>query len=199
MSSSGGLAEGRESALRRHPAHSGWSDPVRVGRLFDAVGPGLLHYLRTRTDFASAEDLVSETFIIVGEQLARFDAARGSERSWIYGIATNLLRHHLRAQTRPRRSTLYPVGNTDSVDDDVADRVDAQRRVCQLANALADLSDGDRDVLLLTAWADLESAEVAAVLGIPPGTVRSRLNRVRRHLKQTAASLNLTDSQGDES
>lgn len=199
MSSSGGLAEGREPALRRHPAHSGWSDPVRVGRLFDAVGPGLLHYLRTRTDFASAEDLVSETFIIVGEQLARFDPARGSERSWIYGIATNLLRHHLRAQARPRRSTLYPVSNTDSVDDDVADRVDAQRRVCQLANALADLSDGDRDVLLLTAWADLESAEVAAVLGIPPGTVRSRLNRVRRHLKQTAASLNFTDSQGDES
>ena len=57
----------------------------------------------------------------------------------------------------------------------------------RLAGALAQLSEADRDVLLLTSWAGLDSNEVADVLGIPVGTVRSRLHRVRKLLRANAS------------
>jgi RNA polymerase sigma-70 factor, ECF subfamily len=60
--------------------------------------------------------------------------------------------------------------------------VDAQTLARRIAPAIADLSEGDRDVLLLTSWAGLSTVEVADALGIPVGTVRSRLHRVRRQL-----------------
>lgn len=64
--------------------------------------------------------------------------------------------------------------------DAVVDRVTAQEKDRLLAGALAGLSQGDRDVLLLVAWGDLSYEEVAEALGIPVGTVRSRLHRARR-------------------
>jgi RNA polymerase sigma-70 factor (ECF subfamily) len=57
----------------------------------------------------------------------------------------------------------------------------------QIAPAIAELSDGDRDVLLLTSWAELTTVEVAEALAIPVGTVRSRLHRIRRQLRTTVA------------
>ena len=68
----------------------------------------------------------------------------------------------------------------------VADRLDAAAMAAQLAGALASLSEGDRDVLLLTSWAGLDSTEVADALDIPVGTVRSRLHRVRKWLRANA-------------
>jgi RNA polymerase sigma-70 factor, ECF subfamily len=68
----------------------------------------------------------------------------------------------------------------------VADRLDAATMAARLAGALAELSDGDRDVLLLTSWAGLDSNEVADALDIPVGTVRSRLHRVRKWLRANA-------------
>lgn len=61
--------------------------------------------------------------------------------------------------------------------------MDAEAAVRGLARGLAALSPGDRDVLLLTSWAGLDHNEVAAALGIPAGTVRSRLHRVRTALR----------------
>ncbi|MDI5982838.1 RNA polymerase sigma factor, partial [Amycolatopsis magusensis] len=69
----------------------------------------------------------------------------------------------------------------------VAGQVDAQTAARQLAGPLAALAPGDRDVLLLIAWAGLDTTEVAEALDIPAGTVRSRLHRVRRQLRKEAA------------
>ena len=74
--------------------------------------------------------------------------------------------------------------------DDVADRVSAQAARAQLADALAALAGRDRDVLLLAAWADLSYEEIAAALAIPVGTVRSRLFRARRLIRESLAGLN---------
>ena len=63
------------------------------------------------------------------------------------------------------------------------DRVEAQVKARQLTKALDGLAQRDRDVLLLTAWAGLDSTEVAQALDIPVGTVRSRLHRARHHLR----------------
>jgi RNA polymerase sigma-70 factor (ECF subfamily) len=70
----------------------------------------------------------------------------------------------------------------------VGERVDAARQVRALAAALAELSPGDRDVLMLTSWAELSTVEAAEALDIPVGTVRSRLHRVRRWLRSHATT-----------
>ena len=62
-------------------------------------------------------------------------------------------------------------------------RVDARARSAALAEGLAGLRGAERDVLLLFAWAELSYEELSVTLGIPVGTVRSRLSRAREHLR----------------
>jgi RNA polymerase sigma-70 factor (ECF subfamily) len=76
--------------------------------------------------------------------------------------------------------------------DQATDRVMAKGLQRQLAAALAELSQRDRDVLLLVALADLSHAEVAAALDIPYGTVGSRLSRARKKLRATLAAYDPT-------
>jgi RNA polymerase sigma-70 factor (ECF subfamily) len=63
--------------------------------------------------------------------------------------------------------------------------------------AIAGLSVADRDVLLLTSWAGLDTNEIAEALGIPAGTVRSRLHRVRRQLREVAPQIDLGSADVD--
>jgi RNA polymerase sigma-70 factor (ECF subfamily) len=76
----------------------------------------------------------------------------------------------------------------DPVAESYADRVDARVSAAaaqrDLARALASLAAGDREVLLLIAWAELAYDEVATALGIPVGTVRSRMHRARRKVRE---------------
>lgn len=155
------------------------------GDLFDAHAGPLHAYLASRVGRTVADDLVAETFLVAYRDRGRFDPGRGDVRSWLYGIATNLARHHLRSETRAL-AAVTRMHAEHSVHDPaprVPERVDAAASVGRLAAALAALPPGDRDVLLLTAWAELSSGEVAAALDIPVGTVRSRLHRVRQHLR----------------
>ncbi|RIJ70219.1 sigma-70 family RNA polymerase sigma factor [Nakamurella silvestris] len=177
------------------PARPG---PAEFAALFDGEAPGLLRYLGRRVGPA-APDLLSETFAVAIAGRDGFDPDRGDARGWLYGIAGNLLRRHLRQEDRGLRATarafsLDAAGDGAILAERVAGQVDAARRVSQLAGRIADLSAGDRDVLLLTAWAELDSAEVAAALNIPVGTVRSRLHRVRRQLRSHEAGLSAAPS-----
>ena len=83
----------------------------------------------------------------------------------------------------------------EDITEQIAERVSAAAAQRQLATALAALSPGDRDVLLLVALADLSHAEVAAALGIPYGTVGSRLSRARRKLRAALEPRAATDMQ----
>lgn len=188
------LPDSSATSCSAEEIHVPRAEPDVVARLFDEHGAGLLRYLGRRSGADVAEDLVGDTFAVVVEQFAVFDPTRGAERSWIYGIATNLLRHHLRSQAR-RDATVVRSGrpdvDSDVLDERVADRIDAQRRVRQLSAAIQGLTDEDRDVLLLMAWGGLTATEVADVLGIPAGTVRSRLHRTRRQLRTAAPQINV--------
>ncbi|HEU5471790.1 MAG TPA: sigma-70 family RNA polymerase sigma factor [Actinophytocola sp.] len=169
----------------------GGPDPAtEIGRLFDSYAIPLHRYLARRIGGEQAHDLVSETFLVALHQRRDYDPGRGAVRSWLFGIATNLLRRHVRQETRRLRATaraeVRAATAEPALDGRVAERVDAAVLAGRLAGALARLSEGDRDVLLLTSWAGLDSNEVADALGIPVGTVRSRLHRVRTGLRATA-------------
>ncbi|MGH3876255.1 MAG: RNA polymerase sigma factor [Actinophytocola sp.] len=177
---------------RDRPYLGGPEPAVEFGRLFDAHARPLHHYLARRVGADAAHDLVSETFLVALNQRHSYDPRRGVVRAWLYGIATNLLRRHVRQEVRGLRAVARSAGRATgqdaSHDNRVAERVDAAAMAARLAGALAQLSEADRDVLLLTSWAGLDSNEVADALGIPVGTVRSRLHRVRKWLRANASN-----------
>lgn len=156
-------------------------------QLFEAHADDLHRYLG-RLVGAAADDLVADTFVAALKGRAGFDAARASARAWLFGIANNLARNHLRRRKREHAATARLAGaaRAESHESRVVEQVDAQVRARQLATAIAGLDEADRDVLLLTSWAGMDSNEIAEALGIPAGTVRSRLHRVRRHLRTAA-------------
>jgi RNA polymerase sigma-70 factor (ECF subfamily) len=158
-------------------------------RLFDEHAGGLYRYLAGHVGVWAAEDLVAETFLLAWAQRDGYDPDRAAPRTWLYGIATNLARRYHRQQERASRAAGRVAGrelDAEAHDQRVAERVDAQVRAARLAEALARLAPGDREVLLLCGWAGLNTVEVAAALSIPEGTVRSRLHRARRWLRAHA-------------
>jgi RNA polymerase sigma factor (sigma-70 family) len=155
------------------------SDPTAFVDVFDRHFDAIYGYLRRRVGKAIADELASETFAQAFEHRRRYDGRRPDARPWLFGIALNLLRHHYRDEERALRA--YARTGVDPLH---TPGVDVERASADLASALATLSPGERDVLLLVAWAELEYEEVAEALAIPLGTVRSRLNRARGRLRE---------------
>jgi RNA polymerase sigma factor (sigma-70 family) len=143
-------------------------------------------FIARRVGQALAEDLAAETFAIAYRRRARFEPARGSLRSWLYGIAANLVRNHWRAEQHMLALDARLVPETDVPDGtEAADRrVVAALLAPQLAAALGQLTSDQREALLLYAWAELSPEEIAAALEIAPGTARSRLSRARAALRE---------------
>jgi RNA polymerase sigma factor (sigma-70 family) len=152
------------------------AEPRAFVAVFDRHFDAIHHYLRRRVGNEIADELASETFAQAFEHRKDYDARRPDARPWLYGIAHNLLRHHYRDEERALRAYAR------SLDRDASEAPNVPGS--QIAELLADLSPGERDVLLLVAWAELEYAEVADALGIPVGTVRSRLNRARARVRE---------------
>ncbi|MBC6458242.1 RNA polymerase sigma factor [Actinomadura sp. HBU206391] len=160
-------------------------DPERFAAIFDRYFSEIRRYVASRLGGGPADDVAAETFLTAFAQRHRYDAARPCARAWLYGIATNLVRRHRRTEMRAYRTLeRTPVETDGGHAERVADQVSAQQMQPRLAAALARLSAGDRDVLLLVAYGELSYEEVALALGIPAGTVGSRLNRARRQLRR---------------
>ncbi len=158
-----------------------------AARLFDEHVDAVYGYVGRRLGREAAADVVGDVFEIAVAQIDRYDSARGSERAWLFGIATNLIRRHWRTEHRRLRATervaSRPVVPGDALLD-VAERVDASTDAGRVMVAVADLAPDDRDLLLLIAWEDTPYKVCAEILGIPIGTVRSRLHRIRRELHE---------------
>jgi len=154
--------------------------------LFDKYYGSLENYLKRRLiDSSLAEDLVQETFLQAFDCRDAYDPERGSERTWLFGIATNLLRHHFRDEERGLRAYARAAYHeTDSLDEDtVCFRLDAEAQARAIADAIASLSAPLRDVVALHYQAGLPQREVAAALQIPLGTVKTRLLTARANLR----------------
>jgi RNA polymerase sigma-70 factor (ECF subfamily) len=157
-------------------------DPDQFAAIFDRHAPYVHRYLARRLGREAADDLVAETFLVAFGKRKRYDQSRADARPWLYGIATNLVSQHRRDEARQLRlrNALSPEPDVASHAEQVVAQVAAQAMGRLLGTALTELSTGDRDVLLLIAWEGLTYDQVATALDIPVGTVRSRLNRARK-------------------
>ncbi|MEU0979501.1 sigma-70 family RNA polymerase sigma factor [Streptomyces griseus] len=179
----GGEGEGRAGDDADVIARS-LDEPELFAGLYDRHAPDIHRYAARRLGEGAADDITAETFLIAFRTRDRYDTARRLARPWLYGIAANLIGKHRRTEVRALRA-LARTGH-DPVAASWSERSDDRLAVrAPLAGALASLSPGDRHVLLLVAWADLGYQEVADALRIPLGTVRSRLNRARRKVRES--------------
>ncbi|MET7639684.1 RNA polymerase sigma factor [Streptomyces sp. NPDC005438] len=179
--------------------HASLTDPERFAELYDRHASDIHRYIARRLGAEVADDLVAETFLAAFRRRDRFDPRRGEARPWLYGIASKLVAGHRRFEVRQYRLLARTAHDPVAEDhrDRADDRVAAAAVTRQLAAALARLSKGDRDVLLLIAWESLTYEEVAQALDIPVGTVRSRLNRARKKVRKALGGVDPTDA-GEE-
>jgi RNA polymerase sigma factor (sigma-70 family) len=156
--------------------------PELMGVLYERHALPVFRYLARRAGPSAAEDLLSEVFIAALSASSRVVAHdSGSALPWLYGIALNVVRRHFRQRRPAQGAARDPGPDWDAVDD----RLDARAERGRLRAALADLSESDRELLLVVAWEGLTYAEAATALGISPGAARTRLHRARRRALKT--------------
>ncbi|WP_066368453.1 RNA polymerase sigma factor [Herbidospora mongoliensis] len=158
------------------------AEPECFAALFDRHAPHLHAYVARRLGPDVADDVVSDTFLDAFRRRHVYDPRHTDARPWLYGIASNLVGKHRRRETARYRAYAR-TGPDETIAALVEEGVTTLAVNRPLLRALASLKPGDRDVLLLVAWAQFTYGEVALALSIPVGTVRSRLNRARAKVK----------------
>ncbi|MFD3452465.1 RNA polymerase sigma factor [Streptomyces sp. NPDC058691] len=162
-------------------------DPAAFGRLFDDhAGVVYRHAVRVLGNWATAEDIVSLTFLEAWRTRERVRVDGGSLQPWLLGIATNVMRNTARAARR-HQGALARLPLRDAVPDfadELADRLADAEQLGAARRALEQLRRPEREVFALCVWAGLDSAAAAEALDVTVGTVRSRLSRARARLRK---------------
>lgn len=161
--------------------------PASFGELFDRHATTMFRYFVRRVGPHDADTLLGELFRIAFEKRASFDTDRAQARPWLYGIASNLLARHQQAEARRLKATAGLVNRSVAASDPYSEidaRLDASKLWADVAAAIVTLPKEERDTLLLFAWEGMPYDQIAAALEVPVGTVRSRLNRARRRIRE---------------
>ncbi|MER7586014.1 sigma-70 family RNA polymerase sigma factor [Micromonospora sp. NPDC127501] len=173
-----------ESSLR---ARVRAGDAGAFAGLFDTYARSVYnHAFRLTADWATAEDVMAATYLQAWRSRERVTEEGGSLRPWLLGIATNEARNHARSNRRYRRVAAALLASDFTLPDhadEVAGRLDDSRRIAAAIDALARLRRPEREVLTLCLWEGLDYESAAEALGVPVGTVRSRLSRARARLR----------------
>ncbi len=179
-------------------------DHDAFGELFDAYARSVYnHAFRLTGDWAQAEDIVSLTFLDAWRLRGKLDEEGGSLQPWLLGIATNVTRNTRRAARRHAAAVSRLPRDEVERDfaDEVAARLDDTAELALVRAALATLRRAEREVLALCVWSGLDYQAAAEALGVPVGTVRSRLSRARaklaKHLKSMELPLRDGQMKGD--
>ncbi|MEO8636619.1 MAG: sigma-70 family RNA polymerase sigma factor [Gemmatimonadales bacterium] len=151
---------------------------------YSAYGQAVYSYVRFHVDSADvADDVTADTFLKVFRAADRYDPARGAARIWVFGIARNTLRDHLR-RDRVRRHTSLGAMRDLAVDaPSPEERLLWEEQVGRLLFAVNELSANDREIVGLRYGSELDNAAIAAVLGIGESGVRTRLWRALSRLR----------------
>lgn len=158
-------------------------DPDAFTELFHRHWDDLYRFCLHRAG-ATGEDIAAEAFRVAFDRRVRYDTRYTDARPWLFGIAANLLREHFRSARREEHKRARSAA-LDAASAGETDLGELERQLLgpHLAAALQDIPAGDRDALLLLAWADLDYEQIGHALDIPLGTVRSRIHRARRRLR----------------
>ncbi len=161
--------------------------PPEFAAVFERHFAPVHRYAQQRVGVDAADEIASETFLLAFDNRHRFDGRQPSARPWLLGIATNLMRRRWRDEQRQlaayaKALDAAPEAGANAVAAPQIPEVDGD-----LAAALAALTRDDRDTLLLFVWAELSYQEIGDALAVPIGTVRSRISRARRLLRDHLA------------
>jgi len=162
-------------------------DPDAFGLLFDEYARAVYNLgFRLTADWSAAEEVVSLTFLEAWRLRGRIDHGSEPLRPWLLGIAANVSRNLARASRRHQAamSRLPPPPPVPDFAEELAGRLDDAARLREAGKALGALRPGEREVIALCVWSELDYATAASALGVPVGTVRSRLSRARRKLRK---------------
>lgn len=165
-------------------------DPATFGQLFTDHAPQVYrHVVRTTGNWNTAEDIVSLTFLEAWRLRGKLRPDGDSVLPWLLGIAVNVLRNHRRAARRHAAALvrLPPAEAMPDFADELVNRMRDSEQLAAATAALARLRPADREVFTLIVWSGLDYAQTAEALGVPVGTVRSRLSRARTRLRELTA------------
>jgi len=174
-----------EELWRRSADHDG----AAFGLLFERhVNAVYNHCFRRTASWSRAEDLTSVVFLELWRQRSRVRLDGDSILPWLFGVANNVIRNADRSLRRYHRLLikLATVGPPQApADEDFGQRVDDERSMAHILEAVSTLRTEEQEVVALCDWANLTYAEAAASLDVPIGTIRSRLSRAHEHLRET--------------
>jgi RNA polymerase sigma factor (sigma-70 family) len=168
-------------------------DGAAFGDLYDRHARAVYNFCFRRTaDWAQAEDVVSEVFLVAWRRRrdVRLVTGSGSSLPWLLGVAVNVLRNGARSGRRGAAAISRLDGSASEPDfsDDLVGRLADQEQMRRVLEVVERLQPHEQDVLALCGWAGLSYEEGAVALGVPVGTVRSRLSRAREHLRELIAA-----------
>ena len=185
----------------RHAPATDPAEAVSFGQLFDRHAQAVYAFCARRTaDLALAEDLTSITYLEAWRHRNRAPLGQSdSALPWLLGVANNVVRNARRGQRRYRAvlDRLPAPVVAPAAEEQAVSRATTEAGLRDVLDAVSALSRGEQEVVMLVLWSDLSYEEAAGALGIPVGTVRSRLSRARSKLQISlhhAAHLTLKES-----
>jgi RNA polymerase sigma factor (sigma-70 family) len=177
-----GNAEPLETLALEEPAEAA----CRVW--YRAYGESLYSYLRFHLPSADlAEDLTAEVFLRALSRFHRFDSSRGSPKAWLFRIAQNVLRDHLRQARRRAVLSIAGVRDLRCEAPSPEERLLWEEEVTRLLSAVAELSSKDQEIIGLCYGSDLSIREAAEILGLSDTAARTRLWRALERLRKVFA------------
>jgi len=165
-------------------------ETLAFGTIFERHAGAVYNYCFRRTgNWCQAEELTAIVFLEAWRRRGQVVLERDDALPWLLGVATNVLRN-LRRSHRRHRAALERLPRESVADfaGDVDERLDDERQMRAALRALRKLSRDDQDVLGLCVWEELTYEQAALALGVPIGTVRSRLSRARARLRELTSN-----------
>jgi RNA polymerase sigma-70 factor (ECF subfamily) len=167
-------------------------DETAFGQLFERHSRAVYnHAFRLTGSWSVAEDITQATFLTAWRRRGQARVVDGSVVPWLLVVATNTVRTERRSTRRwlallrrvpPERDTAADPA------DDLADRLDDERRVAYLLTLVHRLTQAEREAVALCVWSGVPYAQAATLLGITETAVRSRVSRARAHLTDLVAA-----------
>jgi RNA polymerase sigma factor (sigma-70 family) len=170
-------------------------DPEAFGELFRRHSRAVYAYCARRTgDLHLAEDLTSVTFLEAFRRRRTLQLSSTSALPWLLGVANNVTRNAERSLRRYRSALgrVLPPPDGSSAEEVAVEHIGAQQALARAMGALGQLSPAERDIVQLVLWSELSYADAASALGIPVGTVRSRLASARQKLAAVTTDATLS-------